>query len=673
MTRWWLAARAGGALAAGLLALAPAPAPAQALRLGSWGGSVGASVDAVRDDSTLGDVSGRTRATLLEERLTLRNTGASVYDPRLLSLSLEGTVAHVQAWSRTGGHAGSAGSLLWGYDAAAQLLREKPWSLGAYASRSQLAANRSLSGGTANTLENRGATLTADGLLVPSSLSFRQERWSERPLGRGAALHDERRDVLGYLGQRGWLDGDLELRYELVDSSDRASSRLAYRRHEASLDLGQDFGPELTWHWDSRARASRQTGVVDLRRATLEERLRVEHSDSLQTQARYGLVWTGASGGSMATHSGEVSLRHLLYDSLTTELRGEAVLQRIEGGRIDTFGAGGDVGYTRRLPGDARLNARLAGSLHHEDHRLRAQAAFVPQETLVFASPVALSIGLRNAFVLTASVVVTKVAAGPLPAGCIAPSSPPIPLVEGRDYTLRADGDVTEIVPIPCSGSTPGINPEDTVTVDYRYTLAPSIAFRTASWRADLSVDLGWIRPFLAHQRKAQALVSGRDGRFLDDQRTDSAGVELRHQGERFRAGALIEVRRFTSRRQDDHRSLTAGETASYTPTRVLSLTARADQSVREYVGTGRRTETEAAGLGFLLAPESTFSVEGSAAIRWTRDPPSPRERTVEASAQARWALRQLDVRPALAFVDRRRGDSRLQEYRGTVVVTRRF
>lgn len=666
-------ARAASLIAAGLLAPLAPSALAQAFRLGTWGGSASVSLDFARDDSRLGGVSTRTRTTLLEERLTLRNTEASVYDPRLLSLSLEGTAGSSQSWSKIGAESSSSGNFLWGYDTSAQILREKPYSLGLFANRTESVSARTLGGGSDNVIENRGASLFANGLFIPSTLSVRQELWSESPFTSGGIFHDERRNIASYLGQRGWTDGEMELRYLFTDSSDHVFPRLSYRRHEAGFDCGQDFGPDLNWHWDSRARGERQVGVVDLRRASLEEVLRVEPSGSLQTQARYRLEHVEAVGGATTTHTGELSLRHRLYESLTTQLLADAVVQRLEGGWIETFGGRADVAYTKRLPWKSRLAARLSGALHYEDQRLDSQSLFVPQESLTFATPLAVPIGLRNPFVVTSTITVTRVAAGPLPPGCLPPPTPPVPLVLGQDFSLRANGDVTEIVPIPCAGSLPGVNPGDTIAIDYEFTTSPSLAFTTADWRADLSVDFGWIRPFFTHEEFRQHLVSGEDGRFLDHQRTDVVGTELRHDGERFRGSVLVEARRFTSRRQSGYRSLMAGEMVSLSVTRALVLTASGEQTVQDFESPDRRIDTEAARLTLIYSPEASFSADAACSIRWYRDPPTPTEQTVEAIARIRWAFRQLELKPTLAFVDRRRGDSDLKEYRATVLLIRRF
>ena len=82
-----------GALLAGLLAGWPEPAHGQGrLTLAPWEGEVSATIEYDREESRSGSAP-RTRFenTTAQEVLTLRNPAIHVYDPRLLTLSVEGS------------------------------------------------------------------------------------------------------------------------------------------------------------------------------------------------------------------------------------------------------------------------------------------------------------------------------------------------------------------------------------------------------------------------------------------------------------------------------------------------------------------------------------------------------------------------------------------------------
>ncbi len=660
------------ALGAGALVAAPA-AMGQPFQLGAWSGSVGTGVDFLRDDSRLGATGGRVQSTILEERLTLRNAGAFVYDPRLVSLTLEGNFGYAQNWWRNG-EAGFRNEPVWGYDASATVLQEKAYPLRLFARRDEYVLGLATTGAATSTFESRGAKVQAYHLCLPSTLSFRQEDWAQYGLRSGGGpLRGERRSYVTYEGQRGWLNQEMDLRYEFVDSSDQVYRNLGYRRHEGSLYYSLDFGPALEWRWDSRLRGYRQRGVADVTFATLDELVRGELSDTLRATGRYLLTYVEAIGGATTTHTGQASLEHRLYRSLVTTATLETVLQDVTGGHRDIVGGRLDVAYTKRLTGDGRLDVGLGGSLHYEDDRLAGGETFVPQETITFATPIALAAGLKNPLVVEGSVSITKVAAGPLPPGCTAPSTPPVPLLAGQDYTLRAAGDVTEIVPVPCSGSTPGINPGDTIAVDYRHVSSPSLAFTTTRLRADVAVNYRWIRPYLLHDEVRQHAVSGHDGAFLDHRQTDAAGVELRYDRNRLVASLLAEARRFTSQRQSSYDGLRLAQGASVPLRNDLVVSLAAEESLLDYLTPSRRVRTAAVRLGLLYALESALSADFTGGVRWYDDPLSPTERIVDAMLRIRWVFRALELTPTLAFVDRRRGESDLTEYRAVIRLLRRF
>ncbi len=651
-----------------------ATVPGQVFRLGTWEGSVEGVADFARQEVRTG-AAARTslETTHTEERLTLRNVGAYFYDPRLVTLSLGGTFGLSQEWLTTETGSASREGTLWGYDAFAGILPDQAYSLSLFANRNQSSLSRELAGRSEVQTENRGATIFVRRLYIPSTLTFRQELQEEESrAGDIVARREDRRNIITYEGQRGWIDSEMDLRYEFVDESDRVFPNLGFRSHEGSLNYSLDFGSELNWRWDSRLRVFTRRGVTELTTGSVDELLRIDHTDRLRTEYRYFLTHTDTPGGATTTHTGAFTLRHLLYESLSTTVGLDANRHELQGGRTDRYRSRLDFAYTKRLPGEGRLAAGLGGAFEYEEDRFGVTETFVPQESHTAATPFALPIPLDNPFVVVSSVVVTKVAAGPVPAGCIGFPLPRL-LTEGVDYTLRTVGEVTEIVPSPCSLTTPGINPGDTIAVDYRFTVSPSLTFTTATWRADLSVDYRWIRPFFVHEQRDQTLRSGRDGRFLDDQRSDTVGTELRYDGQRFRASLLGEAQRFTSRRLafDTARS---NQFLAFTILPELTLSLSAEQAFTDFSNPeGRESRTLAGRATLTYFLEAGLSADAFAAIRDLKDTLLPDERTTEAGLRVRWLIRKLEVNPTLGFIDQRRGDTETKEYRATLHVIRRF
>ncbi len=652
-----------------------ASAGAQGFRLGNWGGSLEGLVDFDRQHTeTGGSQKSTVERTRTEEKLTLRNTGAYIFDPRLVTFSLGGTFGLSQERSTTDDIDLSREGTLGGYDAFATIFSERNTSLNLFSNWNKSIESRELAGQTDILSQNMGGSLFLRGLYIPSTLSFRQEyRKDESRTGTFVSRREDRRNTFTYEGQRGWVDSELDARYEFVDLSDKVFPNLGFESHEGNLNYSLDFGTELNWHWDSRLRGFKRTGVADLTTLNLNELLRIDHSERLGTAYRYFLTDTDTPGGETTTQTLGFSLDHRLYESLNTALGLDATFEDLPGGNKDILDSRLDFAYNKRLPREGLLTAGLGGSLKYEDNEFAVTETFVSQETHTAATPFALPIDLRNPFVVTSSVVVTKMAVGPLPAGCLPAPGPPTPLVLGRDYTLSAAGDITNIVPVPCSGIAPGINPGDTIAVDYSFTVSPSLTFTTKTWRANLSVNYGWIRPFFFHEQTEQDYISGRDSQFLEDRRSDTLGVELRYDGQRLRGSLVAEGERLKSRRQA-YDTFRLRQFLGMTILPQLRLTVNASETFSEFSRPRRQSRTILAGGPTLTyAFRASLFAEAFARVDYLRDTLIPTERTLETGLRARWLFRKLEVSPTLEFFDRKRGDTDTEEYRVILRIVRRF
>ncbi len=647
---------------------------AQTFRLGRWEGALDGVTEYSRQDTTTGGQPGPSSETFrTAERLSLRNAGAYIYDPRLVTFTLGGSFGLNQERLSFDGTTATRSGTLYGYEAFAGILSEAPYSLNLFANRDQSITSQIFGGRTEIVRENRGGTLFAKRIYVPSSLTLRQELLKEETrTGSTVSGLDQTSSVITYQGDRGWENSEASLRYEFIDLADRLFPNLSYQSHEGSFYYGLDFGPELNRRWDSRVWFFTRSGATPLTTGTVDETLRVDHTERLQTDYRYFLLRLGTVGGATTTHTGAFGLRHRLYESLTTSFRLDTTIQTLPGGERETYRGRLDLAYSKRLPWDGRLNIGLGGGMQFDDQRFRLAETFVPQETHVAGTPFALPMQLANPFVITASIVVTKTAFGPLPPGCIAPPGPPTPLVLGRDYTVRTVGDVTEIVPIPCAGVIPGINPGDTIAVDYRFAVPRSLSFTTATWRADASVDYRWVRPYLIFERIDQNLVSGQDGRFLSDVRSATAGTELRYDGQRLQASLLGEVQHYTSRpvAYDAARST---QFVGFTILPNLTLTLSADEAWFQYSQPRRQTRTLSGRATLNYALDASLFAEAFGGMRLLKDTLVPTERTLEAGLRVRWTFRRIEVDPTLQFIDRRLGETNTKDYRAILRLIRRF
>lgn len=611
----------------------------------------------------------------------MRNTGAYLLDPRLFTLTLGGTFGLSQERvSASPGEDDFREGTLWGYEASGGLLSGHPVSLTLFANRRQTIQAQVLTGQSQLLSENRGATLFLKRLYIPSTISVRQELVDDEfRVAETVVRRQEERRSLTYTGQRGWEDAELDVRYEFVDFIDKVFPGLSYQSHEPALGFSLEFGPELNWRWDSRLRYFSRRGdetagisPPDLTTWSVDEALEIEHSERLRSRYQYLLLETETPGGEITNHTVSASLRHQLYESLRTTVAADGSYQTVPEGDKRIGRSRLDLAYTKRLPGQGRLGIGLGGGAQYEEDRLRARESFVAQEPHTAATPFALPISLANRSVVETSVVVTRIAAGPLPPGCVPPGPAPLLLVLGRDYTLRTVGTVTEVAPIPCSGAIPGINPGDTIAVDYRFTTPPARAFLTTSARADVSLDYGWVRLFAGYDRSDQSLLSGQDGEFLEDQQTSSAGLELRYDRPRIGASVVGEWRRLlsTTVSYDSYRTSQLLRVAILPE---LTLSASGHQIRLDYLDQDRQSVSLGGRLTATYALNGYFFAEMSAGVQALRDTVLPRERLIDAGLRLRWMLRKLEISPSVQFFDRERGDTRSRDFRATLQMIRRF
>ncbi len=661
------------AVLAAMVVFFPGLTWAQWLQLGERQGSLESVTEYLREDN---------RNSLLQrEILTLRNSGA-IFDPRLVNFTLGGSSGYYNSWA-TGDNQNGA---VLGHDFSASILSQKPYSLTFFTNRSQNFYSRELPGVTRILNENLGGTLFADALFIPSTLRFRREYRDEESsgLGLGGAGNSQKnlRNVLTYEGLRGWLNSELELRYELTDDQNLSNSslgspasgpNLSSRRHEAALNYSIDFGPELNRKWDSRIRFMAQTGLTDLTSLNINEWLRIEHRENFLTNYRYAFTDTKTQDGSAFTHDLALGLEHHLYRNLVTTFEIADDYQTLPAGSKEMLRNNLSFNYTKRLPLDGQLNASLGGGLSYETDKFSGSEGFAPQETHTAASPSALPISLNNPFVNLSSVVVTKTAAGPLPAGCVPPLGSSIPLVAGRDYVLQAVGNVTEIKPLPCLGLTPGINPGDTIAIDYRFSLPSSpLAFTTTTWHANLSLDYGWIRPYFMHSQTNQTLVAGSDSRFLNDERSDNLGIEFRFDNQRWHSRFLGEGQGYASTRTK-YQGVRFNQILGVTIRPDLTLMFNADEAFTTFTLPRRKTLSATGAATLSYSPTPYIVADLFAVLRMLNDNTSENERSRQAGLRLRWYYRKLEIMPTIEFLDRSYGDRRTMNFHGLLTIIRRF
>jgi hypothetical protein len=410
-----------------------------------------------------------------------------------------------------------------------------------------------------------------------------------------------------------------------------------------------------------------QAGVINFTRTVATTVLNWSQTDWLNWVARYSFLNTNGSGGITTSSIADLSGRYQLYESITFTLGLTGSFVDVTGGKTSYYGGRADLSYSKKLPGDGRLLIGLNGAVQWYQQSFAEGTSFVSQEPLAFGKPFAQPLPLRYPFVILPTVVVTKISAGPLLPGCTPPPVPPLPLVEGRDYTLAPSGNSTLVVPVPCVGAVPGINPGDVVTVDYQYDTGSNYGYVMPQFHASISVDYGWIRPYYQHDQYDQDLTWGQGGQFLDRQRSDALGLELRFTGDIVQGGLTGEVRRFRSIQQSSYDGLRSSQNLSFSLS-PLSIRLNASEDFQSFENPVRQTKGFSFGMGVNYG---IAELAGGMFLYY--DTLSPMLQIASASFRLHWNIRSLDIVPGLSFVSRVQGETAARDYMATIAVIRRF
>jgi hypothetical protein len=651
---------------------------AEVFRLAPWRGQLEAFVSLSHTDTSGGDTSDTSDTMNAQQLLTLRNRGAYFFDPRLVRLDIAGTFGLQQERLKTDTGDQSSDEFttgdLWGYDLNAFIFPEEATSLLLFASRDQTSPPRFGAGTQEFINEDMGATLFLDRLYIPSRLQFRRElRKDDINVGGVLSLRDDTDITLEYDGERGWINSEMQIEYDFRDHTDNLSSGGDFQDHTGRMNYSLDFGSDLNWRWDSRLSTLYRTGdLPDLTRLTANELLQIRHTERLLTNYRYTLNYSSSGDDVNVSHAGGVTLRHRLYESLDTNVGVAGRYENQSNGTKKSIGSNLNFNYRKRISAEGSLTAGLGGGFSWQADKFDDTTASAIDEVHTVTFPVANPVQLDNPFVIESTVVVTKEGNGPLPPGC-SPFSVPRVLTEGVDYTLGSAGtNLTQIDPISCTLTTPGLNPGDTISVDYQYTVPEESEFTTGTFAADISVQYPWIRAYATYSQQVQTLIEGDPG-FLEDRRRSTIGTELSYSKKDLRANLRGEVEFFDSDNQAFN-ALRLNQFLIYTILPGMNLSVTANQGLANFSNPDDRKTREAA-LRATLNYNIGRGLYASAfvAVRGYDETDQDLDFTGEVGLGMTYTIRQLTIAPGVKFLNRRRGDTDTKDLLFTLKITRSF
>jgi hypothetical protein len=290
---------------------------------------------------------------------------------------------------------------------------------------------------------------------------------------------DDREDIVEFdiFRERGPRDRT-RLDYEWRDFEfvERGTSNDEGVRHIAGLTDSRLFGPEKLFHLASSLRFEDQVrNGIDSTSIDLGERATVVHNESLESRYNYTFYDRTVSVTDSRRHEGIASLRHQLFDSLTSTLEVEGRWEQDEspGSSLvaTRFGGGFNERYTKRLPQENQIALDLGLRVLDQERDADGDSRVVIDERHILATGVVTL--LNQPDVERSTVLVTDGAGRAF-------------YREGLDYLLIPRDRLTQIQRVPG-----GFIPDGgAVLVDYRSGLQASSAFVTVEQRYGARLDL---------------------------------------------------------------------------------------------------------------------------------------------------------------------------------------
>lgn len=639
--------------------------------LGTWAGEVEMGYETERQQTrSEGNPQLELRRRRHRERLGIRNQGFSILDPRLFTGNLGLTFDLIQDRDRSDGIETSRKAKLTGYSFDSTLFAEKPYSATLFANRNQNFLTQPFGGRTEISYENRGAAfrLREDSVLrdwgIPyfnSTLRAYQEHTNESTTGLGQAFRrDELRNVLSFDGHKGFETADLDLHYEINNLNNAAFPAGSFETRTANLAYSQDFGPNLNRRFDSRLFYVTRTGQSPTTFLTADEHVRIDHDKNLSTDYRYLLTRVGTLAGATVTHNGIFHLQHRLYRNLATNALLSGSRQELPTGVRSSNAGQLDFKYQRGLPWNGHVFAHTGGRYQLDDNRLTVSRIDVIDESHDAPGSFGAGAGflLNQAFIVTSTIVVVDTRGGAR-----------LPTTLGVDYDIVPEANFIRIVPLPTSLI---IQPGDPLAISYAYEVDPSINYTTASRWLNAGVDFRWFASSFAHEQSDQRLRSGRDSRFLEDRRKDTARFELRGAWKAFQGQAGVTYLRYDSTRLA-YTQQRYDQLVSFRPRSTFFLAFNAEQSSTEYTLPMRHSDTRSARLTLDWFAPGGWWTTALIGRRVFKDTLLPTDAVNEASLRARLTYGKLEFVTTLTLSDRTRGTFQTTDRRLDARLIRRF
>ncbi|NDY41413.1 hypothetical protein G3N55_00915 [Dissulfurirhabdus thermomarina] len=446
----------------------------------------------------------------VEETLHL-GADYAVYHPRFLKGSLSADLGLKQDVYREPGRSGSDSGELVEYRVDGVFLERHPYPVDFFAGSAASRVIRRFAKSYDQTVDARGAGLTLRSTTFPARLLYRYRSTETEGLGLDRL---ETSETAAFTGTH--RAGDLS-RTTLFLS--HTSGGTTFTGAAAPITVSRNTAAaanNLSWTSGERGRNldtsfsyAEDTGSSPTRAADWGENIAWDLGRALKWSLRYEGNRYETETFERREHRGQTWLEHRLFQSLTTRIGAGGARTTYLSGRETHRSAFLNVSYRKRLPAASRLSLFFSLNRDVTDRDVKARFLEVRDERLT-VDP--LGNLLEKTDIDPATVQVWN-------------ETRTVRYSPGVDYDLHPVGRRLELLPHPGGGVSVG----DVLSVDYTYTVNPSIRYRTVTHGLGATLQLfrNRYRVFVNYTGSDQDLLGGSDEAIrLDNTAAFVAGME---------------------------------------------------------------------------------------------------------------------------------------------------
>ncbi|HUB25982.1 MAG TPA: hypothetical protein VL992_11180 [Tepidisphaeraceae bacterium] len=418
-------------------------------------------------------------------------TNGNVFNPDFLRFSAGGLIGLEQdVYTGTDGDQ-SGNDVLDGWDVSATALGASSAPLTAFTRRNESDINPSFSPTLRDTNTTYGASTNIQNPYAPTQITYTHEDDLQTETGgiTEYLLHQDsatwHTNFVTLPNQSLTFDYD----YQNTDTQEQESPDEKYQINDLNLNHVANLGPSLADSLASSVSETDQTGFLGYEEEHVDETLRIQNTEALQTHLQYTLDNTRTNGIQQTSNRLDGGFVHHLYESLVTSGDvGGQVFDEEDANIGDAFGHL-NFAYHKTVPFGLLLsNLNLGYEYQHQSNGNDETAVLNQPETFTDDTPVILNqqnVDIHSIKVFSSGVLYR----------------------EGSDYQVARLGNLVEIQPlpggrIPFGGST---------LVDYDLLPQPSDTVNTEDLAAGLRYQvseglLSGLAPYIRYGLQQQSI-----------------------------------------------------------------------------------------------------------------------------------------------------------------------